>query len=109
MICKFVIGQRVVCLAKSWATFGSAPAPTQPQHGKIYQIAEITADPVPAGNGKRYSPGEHGAFVRLREFGDTWFTQSSFRPLQEKPKEADTDISVFYPLLKTVGPKELVQ
>jgi hypothetical protein len=48
-----------------------------------------------------------GVYVWLKEIGGPFnYHHSSFRPLQDRPKEADTDISVFTPLLnaKTLEP-----
>jgi hypothetical protein len=98
MECKFVVGQKVVCIHDKWGVFinpgyvGIAPPP--PRIGLIYSIAGIEPD---------------GTMILLqfKEYPlNCGYDHRAFRPLQDRPKEADTDISVFTPLLnaKTLEP-----
>lgn len=93
MECKFVVGQKVVCVAPAcgWRTYcnGDWVKTPGPDEGQICRITEIAIDSGIVG-------------LRLAEFADQRpYDHRCFRPLQDRPKEADTDISVFYPLLKT--------
>lgn len=93
MHCPFVVNQKVVCVAKAWFTLDGDLGPIQIKHGEICTIGAVDI------------PGEFNEVcIRLKEHGTHWFTASGFRPLHNHPKEADTDISVFYPLLKVTGP-----
>jgi hypothetical protein len=90
MECKFVVGQKVVAIADRWAVFnpeGREGLPGFPVKGEIYTVAAIIL--------------EFGLpLLRLKELHPCdRFHHTGFRPLQDRPKEADTDISVFYPAL----------
>lgn len=89
MECKFVVGQKVVCIGGPWlcVEWDSPPPPFLPKRGEVYSIIAISA---------RFG----GIYLTFKEIiGDHNFNHTGFRPLQERPKEADTDISVFSPLL----------
>lgn len=90
MECKFVVGQKVVCIADGWhACALSDGLPTgAPVKDGIYKIRKIEA---------------LGGTVMLHLYeipGHRWH-HTGFRPLQDRPKEADTDIGVFLPALNT--------
>lgn len=87
MDCKFVVGQKVVCIADGWTrAWLSDTAACPVVKGQIYVIRAIF-------------PFMGRIMVRLKEHPDHQFGHEGFRPLQERPKEADTDISIFNPLL----------
>lgn len=90
MDCDFVVDQKVIAVAKKWhIVFGDGPLVIKA--GNIYTVRGI---------GIRYEIDR--VCITVKEHGpNDWFTASGFRPLQDRPKEADTDISIFSPLLKT--------
>lgn len=98
MECPFVVGQKVVCIADGWAPGSCTDAwpPLLPVKGQIYTVARLGSvlDLIMVG---------FKELSRRHQFH--WI---GFRPLQERPKEADTDISVFTPALevKTVETAE---
>jgi hypothetical protein len=94
MECKFVVKQKVVYVGpgdgKGVAAIGcvekDSPALLLTE-GDIYTIVQIVA--------------EDGLVLLVRRERPTYcgYDHLFFRPLQDRPKEADTDISVFKPLL----------
>jgi hypothetical protein len=99
MKCTFQVGQKVVCIKDNWRCMLYDPATRirmemtppspSPKRGEIYTIASIEAPDWAT-----------EVFVTLKEMSASgFFTASCFRPLQDRPKEADTDISVFTRLL----------
>lgn len=86
MECPFVVGQKVVCIAHGWVCghCGGSCGPN-PQKDQIYTIADMIRK-------------SEMVLLRFKEFPLDGYEWAGFRPLQERPKEADTDISVFYPL-----------
>ena len=98
MKCTFVVGQKVVCVAHGFYSVSECRPPAQwPRLDAIYTITAIGCSPLV----------DCEVVVMLKEITDGhWFGYTGFRPLQDRPKEADTDISIFAPLLNT---KELVQ
>jgi hypothetical protein len=102
MDCKFFAGQKVVCINDRWwhvvvlhdgsRVVNPAPAGSVPEINKIYKIRAIGLSDL-----------DRRPVVWLHEFAGTGFAHcfdaKGFRPLQDRPKEADTDISVFTPLL----------
>jgi hypothetical protein len=99
MDCKFVVGQKVVCVADGWHSEDRLDPPLcRPVKGNIYTISRI----------ERLWCGI--VMVYLREVaadGHRWH-HTGFRPLEDRPKEADTDISVFTKLLDPAKTTELV-
>lgn len=91
MECKFVVDQKVVCIADAWHVGFADPVgtmpPSFPVKDSIYTIDAVKLVlNVP--------------MLQLRELGDvSLWHHVGFRPLQDRPKEADTDISVFLPAL----------
>lgn len=88
MKCAFVVGQKVVCVEKYWRSPTGELPDMLPVKGVIYTVRELKACGIMT----------IGIALRLREL-PWWHCRSGFRPLQDRPKEADTDISIFHPLL----------
>lgn len=87
MDCKFVVGQKVVCLKGPWTLMKGVGPNRLPIAGQIYTIAAM-----------KLVREWRGVILNLRELDrEAWFDYKGFCPLQDRPKE--TDISVFYPLL----------
>ena len=90
MECKFEVGQRVVCIATvAWCKrtptpFGEvthlAPGPGM---GDIVKIKSIVPCPLYRGH----------VGLQFVEWPERHYRHEFFRPLQDRPKEADTDIS----------------
>ena len=106
MECPFVVGQRVVCINKNWRTHylgrdGVSRAvnvyAVAPQQGQIVKITALH-DRAPCGHPYPM------VVLDLAEFPGERYIHTGFRPLQERPREADTDIGVFTPLLNSTGP-----
>ena len=92
MECSFIVGQKVVCLEDEWVDFETGvniPRDVCPVKGSIYRITAIR-------------PFPRGFWLSFKEFpgGDDEYEHHAFRPLQDRPKEADTDISVFSPIVR---------
>lgn len=90
MQCKFVVGQKVVCVhgGEWWGHVAGQLAPQRangPSRGDICKIKAIE----PYGGYVWLQFAEHPSRV--------WYDQKCFRPLQDRP--AETDISVFTKLL----------
>lgn len=91
MKCKFVVGQKVVCIKE--LTFKCAAgnkliteAASPVKIGHIYTIVEIDVDTF-----------DSRIVLRFAELpGDEWFQFNAFKPLEERK----TDISVFTRMLK---------
>lgn len=105
MECKFVVGQKVVCISSSTWRAWTGVEWTPPRHGptknSICKIIGITTGSFP-------HIGEV-AMLAFAEFPEERYVHRSFRPLQDRPKEADTDITIFNPLLKTTITTPLVK
>lgn len=98
MECKFVVGQKVVCVADAWFSLvGGYTPPRTPIKDQTYTVERIVTD-----------DGHVLLYLREMMEDDCRWHHIGFRPLQEGPKEADTDISVFTPLLNTTKTPELV-
>lgn len=101
MQCPFVVGQKVVSLWGEWTDFRTGLIkfpPGVPALGQVCQIIAIQPSSV-------MQNGLEIIVLFLKEFGTAKnFGSFGFRPLQERPKEDATDISVFAPLLKVTGP-----
>jgi hypothetical protein len=96
MKCTFQVGQKVVCvLPYWWNLLTNEPAVGGPKEAEIVTIIGLF--------GAVFND-EQLVMLRLREHIEQ-FDSRGFRPLQDRPKEADTDISVFYPLLKVKEPE----
>ena len=99
MECTFQVEQKVICVKNMWFIEG-------PHYGDFYPPAKGVIYTVRA-VGVPTELGIPVAFVclRLKELPEkNWYKAGGFRPLQDRPKEADTDISVFYPSLTVTGP-----
>lgn len=99
MECKFVVGQKVVCISKSWMDYVLNEVTMHcPIYGNVYTIKSIQVfDGIMDGI----------AFLTLKEIGgERVYAYTGFRPLQERPKE--TDISVFRKMLDDVKEPERV-
>jgi hypothetical protein len=105
MICPFVVRQKVVCITDLsghalgfFLNYGVVLS--IPRVNDVVTIRTIMPSTCPCGK----CPEEIG--LLLDEHHNTEvlgmepvFVWRCFRPLQDRPKEADTDISVFYPML----------
>ncbi|MGE0023966.1 MAG: hypothetical protein AB7S70_10090 [Hyphomicrobium sp.] len=103
MECKFVVGQKVVCIAVDegkWILADTRqPSPHIPKHGVVYKVTGI----IPSSNHCGVP------LISLAEFPPNHFFQHNmFRPLLDRPKEADTDISIFRKILDGAPVKEPV-
>lgn len=91
MECKLVVDQKAICIdvAKACHTLWQALLAGNGAiaEGKIYAVESLG----PCG-----SCGH--ILVKLKGVESHWH-HTGFRPLQDRPKEADTDISVFLPAL----------
>ena len=110
MDCPFVVGQRVVCLQQYAPNNYDI---TLPRVGDVYTIRSIVIFPF-----LNLAVGDCPALL-FREFvnaplGDnfcesqvgreTAFPYFHFRPLQDRPREAATDISLFTDMLRRARP-----
>lgn len=92
MICPFVVGQHVVCVNEGgWARLPEFTLHEGPTKDQVLKI-------------KSLFPFGLGIGLGFQQFPGGYFHHAYFRPLQDRPKEADTDISCFAPLLVTAGP-----
>jgi hypothetical protein len=92
MECPFIVGQKVACLEDEWVDYWTGvdiPRPLCPAKGGVYRIMTIREC-------------SWGIVLGLKEFQgiNDEFDHRAFRPLQDRPKEADTDISVFGPIVR---------
>lgn len=92
MECKFTVGQKVTPTTDKWCVFLYGPPNSAftgaPKVGDILEISEI------------FLEAGHPMLRFTKYVGvDVAVDYRCFRPLQNRPKEADTDVSVFYPLL----------
>jgi hypothetical protein len=92
MECPFIVGQKVVCLEDEWVDWTTGvdiPRHACPVKGGIYCITAIR-------------PYPWGFVLSFKEFPgiDEEYDHRAFGPLQDRPKEADTDISVFGPIVR---------
>lgn len=106
MRCPFVAEQHVVCIMENWVSWtrldsgvwvpGSVtqPAPANNQVVKI-RVIELLETVV--------LNGEAPVMLHLYGFPGRW-QADGFRPLQDRPSEADTDISQFLDLANSAGP-----
>lgn len=96
MICKFVVGQRVVCVIAGWCRIDGAPVSGGPVEGDVCRITGI----FPCENLTYVDP-----LVGLELAGhEGTYDHTSFRPLQERPRE--TSVEVFRELLSPVRVRE---
>lgn len=103
MQCTFIAGQRVVCKAEKWFEVSTSNVVLPPRAPRLAEVCKIVAL-IPTGH-ILLPPGVEIIGLRLADFNpDHWFVHTAFRPLTDRPKEADTDVSIFYPLLKVTGP-----
>ena len=90
MQCKFAVGQKVVCQPfEPWHFVNGPSIPALlPMTGKIYTIASI-------------KPYGCDVYLCFEEFPN-WigYDHRQFRALRQRPQLAQTDISVFSPLLR---------
>lgn len=93
MKCKFVVGQKVVFAPKGQFVVAYNPErlPAErymPSKGTIYTVAGMVPD------------ADDEILLQLKEMPIyCGYDHRSFRPLQERPREADTNIRVFTCLL----------
>lgn len=102
MICNFTVGQKVVSIYHEWSNIWISTSGERrlldsrfvaPAYGEVVKIKSIHA--LPSGD----------VVLLLHEYEGHWDYQG-FRPLQDRPSEADTDISVFYPALNFTNHRE---
>lgn len=96
MNCPFVVGQKVVCITDEWRC---PPNENIPRKDCIYTIREIMANDKRVGLRLKEIINQPRAWIDADGLEEGAFCASYFRPLQDRPKEAQTDISVFTPLL----------
>jgi len=93
MKCKFVVGQKIVCITSNWPTL---PEETAPELNKIYTVRELTVDMF--GSVLVYLKEIINPKISTNEgFRERAYAAEYFRALKEKPKE--TSIEVFKKLL----------
>jgi hypothetical protein len=99
MDCKFVVGQRVVCIVEDgdWKDVGdNLPRGIFPRYMSVWKIRDM----LPVIRGMSVI---NGVWVSLDGWRhDDWFSSGSFRPV----KETKTDVSVFRKLLAPTKIKE---
>jgi hypothetical protein len=103
MECKFVVGQKVVCIddGEWFDTDGNLETTPKPQVGSVYTISNILL----VDRDRVFVPKSWSSvFIALKEFQPTheMYDHTSFKPVDEHK----TDISIFQKLL-TPASKEV--
>ena len=94
MKCNFVVGQRVVCI-ETWCDIPGVPV--LPVRGGIYKIRNIIARAEDIG--LMFSELINPSQAWRDGYGEAAFNVEYFRPLQDRPRETDTDIGIFNQIL----------